>query len=48
MFSEVGVGVRLNLKTAVVGMQIIVRFTNVDPLQQTRTFSGGIIGTAVE
>jgi hypothetical protein len=31
-----------------VGMQIIVRFTNVDPLQQTRTFSGGIIGTAVE
>jgi hypothetical protein len=48
MFSEVGVGVRLNLKTAIVGMQIIVRFTNVDPLQQTRTFSGGIIGTAVE
>jgi hypothetical protein len=48
MFSEVGVGVRLSLKTAVVGMQIIVRFTNVDPLQQTRTFSGGIIGTAVE
>jgi hypothetical protein len=48
MFSEVGVGVRLNLKTAVVGMQIIVRFTNVDPLQQTRAFSGGIIGTAVE
>jgi len=48
MFSEVGVGVRLNLKTAVVGMQIIIRFTNVDPLQQTRTFSGGIIGTAVE
>ena len=48
MFSEVGVGVRLSLKTAVVGMQIIVRFTNVDPLQQARTFSGGIIGTAVE
>jgi len=48
MFSEVGVGVRLSLKTAVVGMQIIVRFTNIDPLQQTRTFSGGIIGTAVE
>ena len=48
MFSEVGVGVRLNLKTAVVGMQIIIRFTNVDPLGQPRTFSGGIIGTAVE
>ena len=48
MFSEVGVGVRLSLKTAIVGHQIVVRFTNIDPLQRTILFRGGIIGTAVE
>ena len=48
MFSEVAVGVRLNLKTAVVGMQIVVSFTNIDALQRTLQFSAAFIGTAVE
>lgn len=48
MFSEVAVGVRLNLKTAVVGMQIVVSFTNVDALQREIQFQAAFIGTAVE
>ena len=48
MFSEVAVGVRLNLKTAVVGMQIVITFTNTDPLQRELLFSAAFIGTAVE
>ncbi len=48
VFTEVGVGVRLNLKTAIVGMQIVLSFTNIDALGREILFRAAIIGTAVE
>lgn len=45
-FSEVAVGVRLSLKTAVIGNDITIQFTNTDT--QDRTFRATIIGTALE
>lgn len=48
VFTEVGVGVRLNMKTAIVGMQIVLSFTNIDALARDILFRAAIIGTAVE
>jgi hypothetical protein len=45
-FTEVAVGVRLNLKTAMIGNIISLLFTNVDVAE--RLFQATIIGTAVE